>query len=167
MNEPERQDMEIERLLERVHLPEPSPALHDRIATAARQAWDREPTDVPWQIPLRRLALSAAAAVVIVSLANFGSDLLVSSTHLARPFEANSESTRNASDAIGVDDIRLRMATVRLQRPQLDLTALRERMERLHRTLEKTSPNGTERPPAPPGDRSRLLPTGPGLRIHS
>ena len=90
MNEPKPQDMEIERLLRKVHLPEPSSPLHDRVMAAAGQAWDRAQLETPWQIPLRRLVLSAAAAVAAVCLANHLGDV---AGPQARPGSRVAEST--------------------------------------------------------------------------
>jgi len=64
----------IENILNRAHLPAASPQLKQRITAEARNVWDQTSADIPWQIPLRHLVASAAAAVLIIWLANFSSD---------------------------------------------------------------------------------------------
>ena len=138
MNEQESQNAKIERLLKRAHLPEPSSRLHDQIMTAARQAWSRMPADVPWQIPLRRLALSTAATFLIVATAN----------HLG-----NRAATRirpddgAASPAIWVrdanEDAPYRWSIPRFGRHPVNSQVIRERMESLNRMLETVNHNGT------------------------
>lgn len=65
---------QTEEVLKRVRPHELSAELKAKVVAAAREAWHKEPASIPWQIPLRRLATSAAAAVLIVSLANLYGD---------------------------------------------------------------------------------------------
>ncbi len=74
MNEKDMENDKIEHLLRKAHIPEPSPLLKERITTEARKAWNQTSLEMPWQIPIRRLVASAAAAVLIISIANFSSD---------------------------------------------------------------------------------------------
>ena len=147
MNETNAEHERIERLLKKAHLPQPSSQLHDRVATAAGQAWDQEPTDVPWQIPLRRLALSAAAACLVASAANHLSDRV---TSRARSYAAPASSVaqvRDASDdsfGAWVEDLpyRYRLGSIRPYRRLIDSQVVRDRMETLNRMLDAMNHNG-------------------------
>lgn len=60
---------EIERLLQQARPVGLSATARDRITTAAAMAWREGPANIPWQIPVRRLAISAIAAVLVISAA--------------------------------------------------------------------------------------------------
>ena len=62
---------EMEQRLRQARLAGPSAELKTRIVGSARETWSKAPADIPWRIPLRHLAVSAAAAVLIVSCANY------------------------------------------------------------------------------------------------
>jgi hypothetical protein len=66
MNKVDPENNDIERLLRKVRPAEPSAELKARITGAAQEAWKEAPAETPWRIGLRRLALSAAAAILIV-----------------------------------------------------------------------------------------------------
>jgi hypothetical protein len=76
MKEMNRESNEVEQRLKRARLAEPSAELKARIVGAARETWAKAPADIPWRIPLRHLALSTAAAVLIMALANLYGDQL-------------------------------------------------------------------------------------------
>jgi len=61
----------MERLLKKARLAEPSAEFKARITRAAKEAWNEPPVEMPWRIGLRRLAVSAAAAVLMISSANY------------------------------------------------------------------------------------------------
>ena len=77
MKPADKQFDEIEQRLKQARLAEPSAELRARIVGSARETWGKAPADIPWRIPLRHLAISAAAAVVIVSSANYFSMVAV------------------------------------------------------------------------------------------
>jgi len=81
MNERAPENEAIERLLKRARLAEPSADLRSRVVGAMKDAWQEAPPEVPWQIPLRRLGLSAAAAVLLISGANYYSTWSVAHWH--------------------------------------------------------------------------------------
>ncbi len=85
MNDKDRDHREIERLLEMMRLAEPSAALRERAVAAAKDAWNEEPAQAPWWIGLKRLAVSAAAAALIVSCSRYFSDLSVAKWQAGRP----------------------------------------------------------------------------------
>ncbi len=71
MKETDRQFEEIERRLRMVRLAGPSAECKARILAAARKTWKTAPAEIPWRIPLRHLGFSAAAAILIVSSADY------------------------------------------------------------------------------------------------
>jgi len=69
-NEQDRRDTE---LLSRYRISAPSPELRDRVLRAASDAWNTpEPAsaEVPWRVPLFRLAASLVLTLTLVNLAN-------------------------------------------------------------------------------------------------
>ncbi|GAF94642.1 unnamed protein product, partial [marine sediment metagenome] len=75
MNEKDTGNDQLEHLLRKAHIPEPSTLLKERITTEARKAWNQTSLELPWQIPVKRLVASAAAAMFVISIANYFSDL--------------------------------------------------------------------------------------------
>ena len=82
---------EIEQRLKQARLAEPSAELKARIVGSARETWSKAPADIPWRIPLRHLAVSAAAAVLIVSSANYFSTAAVAPWQAGRPVTSRIE----------------------------------------------------------------------------
>ena len=74
MNEKNVENKQLESLLRKAHLPEPSSKLKERITTEAKKIWLQTSPELPWQIPVRRLFVSAAAAVFIIWITNCSSD---------------------------------------------------------------------------------------------
>ena len=67
----------IEHLLKQARPVAPTPQLKDRVTSAAGKRWSRSPSEIPWQVPLRRLAISAAAGVLVVLMADSFSTCIV------------------------------------------------------------------------------------------
>ena len=168
MNETNAAHERIEQLLKQARVPEPSNPLKDRVTVAARQAWEKGPADVPWRIPVRRLALSAAAAALIVSLAN----------HFAnfdRP-GAHPESNSAASVEIPYSEAIPEAAYAPLVKRRVylgrqpagaDASTLRRYVENIEKILDEMEDNGTVERPTPRRGGSRLLPGGPPLGTYS
>jgi len=74
MNDRNAENDGIERLLAKAHPAEPSAELRERVTLLARKAWHESPAIIPWWNGVRWPAASAAAAVLIVSFANYLSD---------------------------------------------------------------------------------------------
>lgn len=168
MNEKDLENDQLEHLLRRAHIPEPSPLLKERITTEARKAWNQTSLEMPWQIPLMRLVASAAAAVFIISIANF------SSNHALKKWRPGDvRATREQlPDLETLPEMPYRPFVRHLvsvnRRPSMpDASVLREYLETMRQVLDEAQQNGTLNQPAPAGGRSRLLPAQPGLGSYS
>ena len=136
--------MDIERLLGHARFAAPSSQLHDRVTTAARQAWNRSPVELPWYVPLRRLALSAAATFLIASGANHFVNRI---TPLKQPYATSAGPVTRVGNANEDSSVTWstntlgRLSSLRLSRP-LDPEAIRRRTETLRRLLDEAGHNG-------------------------
>jgi len=149
---------EIARVLAEARLPEPSVDLRNRVTKAARAAWNEGPANVPWQIPLRRLALSATAAVVVVALANHLGDVPGPRARPNDPVAASVPSPEVEKLAEMVyGPARSRLTTDGRRSSTVDGATLRERIENIRAVLDDLKNDGTQAQPAPGGGRSRLL----------
>lgn len=168
MNEKDLENDNIEHLLRRAHIPVPSPLLKERITTEARKEWNQTSLELPWQIPLRRLVASAAAAVFIISIANF------SSNHALKKWRPGDvRATREQlPDLETLPEMPYSSFVRHLvsvnRRPSItDASALRDYAERVRQALQETQQNGASNEQVPDGGRSRLLPAQPGLGSYS
>jgi hypothetical protein len=157
VSEIDRENNEIERLLRRAKLPEPSAELKERVTSAARKAWDQATPDIPWQVPIRRLAISAAAAVLMISLANYFGDRVLAGGQPPGLAAATAE-TSDLDDWLEVPcNSFVRHLT---NKPSTcSPAALLEHLEKVRQILDESEP--TEAPDIgdPVEHRSRLLPT--------
>ena len=159
MKDDHRENEQIESLLTKAHMTEPSPQLKQRITAEARKVWDQTSADSPWQIPLRRLAVSAAAAVFIVWLANSYSDYT-----LAR-WRSDSPSTARVQPAV-LDTLpempygpfARHLAAVDRRASVIDASALSNYAETVRKLLDETGDSAAPAPAVQPGDSSRLVP---------
>jgi len=162
------EDEQIENILNRAYLPEASPQLKQRITAEARNVWDQTSADIPWQIPLRRLAASAAAAVLIVWLANLSSDYTLARW---RPAGASVVAQRptdfDALPEMPYGPFARRMVLVDRKSPVIDASALSDYAENMRRVLDQTQRSGVSIPPVPPGGSSRLVPGRAGANSYS
>lgn len=158
MNETGRDNNEIERLLRRAKLPEPSAELKERVTSAAKKAWDQAAPDIPWQVPFRRLAISAAAAVLMISLANYCGDHVFASQQSHRLAAATEESP-DLGDWPQMPYSSLVRHPAMTNKPLRNPSAPLEYMEKLREILDESEPPEVPDPGAPAGHRSRLLPT--------
>ncbi|MHC4536314.1 MAG: hypothetical protein ACYS6K_20380 [Planctomycetota bacterium] len=162
MNEKDLENDKIEHLLRRAHIPEPSPLMKERITTEARKAWNQTSPEIPWQIPIKRLVASAAAAVLIISIANFSNDRA-----LERWNPGDIRSTREQpADIELLPDMAYRpfvRHTVSINRkPSINgASALRDYTERVRQVLNEMQQNGASNEQVPEEGRSRLFPVNP------
>jgi hypothetical protein len=156
MNEMGRENNEIERLLQRAKLPEPSPELRERVTGAARKAWGQTATDISWQVPVRRLAISTAAALLMISLADYyGDHMLVA--RQSHGFAATIEEMPEPDDWLQVPS-NLLVRHLSNEPSASTPTALLEYMEKIRRALDESEPTEAPDAVAPVEHRSRLLP---------
>ena len=168
MNETNAEHERIERLLKQARLPEPSAQLRDRVTAAAKQAWDHTPTDVPWQVPLRRLALSAAAAVIVVSLANHLGNVAGPQARPDGPVAASiSDSDIGELAEMVYGPSRSQLGTSRRGPSAANGITLRDKIESIRNILDELDNNGIQAQPTPGGGRSRLLRGQPRVGSYS
>ncbi len=168
MNEINGENERIERILGQVHLPGPSDALKNRVTGSAREAWGQAPTDIPWQVPLRRLALSAAAAVIIVSLANHFSHFGVPETgpgHRTATLEKRPDRETEPEDPL--TPLMNRLIQTGRRSSRTHAPALRRYMENVQKILQETEGRGPQEAPTPTKSGSRLLRSHFDARAYS
>jgi hypothetical protein len=157
VNEMNRENNEIERLLRQAKLPEPSAELKERVTGAARKAWDQASPDIPWQVPIRRLAISAAAAVLMVSLANYSANCVPVGWQ-SHGFAATAEEPPELGDWPEIPHSPLVRHLI--SKPSAcNPGALREYMEKVRQALDESESTEAPHVIAPVERGSRLLPT--------
>lgn len=159
MNGMNEENDRIERLLEKARPAEPSAELRERVLCSARNAWNESATLVPWWNGVRWLAASAAAAVLIVSLANYLSDRALA------PWQSGGALAARVEDSppeefleISYGPLVKRMVAARRSAGR-DVFTLLSYVERMQETLTETERNGTSGTLTPGQNRSRLVPT--------
>jgi hypothetical protein len=149
----------IENILDRAHLLEASPELKHRITAEARNVWNQTSADIPWRIPLRHLVASAAAAVLIIWLANFSSDCALarwrSDCRLAAELQP---AAFDALPEMPYGPFQKRLASVDRRSPVIDASALSDYIENVRKVLHETGESGVSAPAVQPGGSSRLAP---------
>ncbi len=152
-------DNKIENILRKVHIPEPTPLLKERITTEAIKTWNESSGEIPWQIPVRRLAASAAAAVLIISIANFSSNHALKNWH---PEDAQ-VTREQLPDFEILPDMPYRpfvrhLGSLNRRSFKPDTSALHNYAERVRQILKETQQNGGSNGQMLDGGRSRLFP---------
>lgn len=158
MNEPKQEHDKIERLLEASRVAGPSESLKERVTGAARAAWEQAPAEVPWQIPVWRLLVSAAAAAIIIACGNHLGDITLHETPSSGPAAAgvaNPELEELAQTIYG--SARNRLGAGRRRGPESQEATLRDRIESVQQILDEMENNGVYGQPTRSGGRSRLL----------
>jgi len=160
MKEIDKQLNEVEQLLKKVRLVEPSEKLRAQVVGAARETWENAPADIPWRVPLRHLGLSAAAAVLIVSCANYYSVRTVAPWQAGRPV-----ATRMA--AADFEDMPempyspfVRHLIATCGAPTRDASALLDYVQSLRNTFDGAEEDDAADGSGPSEHESRLLPAG-------
>ena len=140
---------------------------------ATRKAWKETPAEVPWQIPFRRLAMSAAAAIVIVSSSNYFSSwsvgrwradrATVARAPLARAPATNSNGTWEEPYGPFMQHlVAVRRSSAR------DPLAVIDSLDRLRRVFEDSQQGTDEGDESDlPGFKSGRVPAGPNYRWHA
>jgi hypothetical protein len=94
---------DVERLLKEASPAKSSAELKRRVLDAAGEAWVACPSPSLWRIAVRRLAVSAAAAVFIVTLANVWSNLAVARSRSLKPVGIGRESDAPLDEQMWAD----------------------------------------------------------------
>ncbi len=162
MNEKDMENDKIENLLRRAHPSGPSPLLKERITTETRKVWNQTSLEIPWQIPIRRLVASAAAAVLIISITNFSNDRALKGWY-PRDIRTTREQTPKHEVLPDMPYRPFVRHTVSINRkPSINnASALRDYTERVRQVLNEMQQNGASNQPVPDGGRSRLFPIQP------
>jgi hypothetical protein len=160
MNEKDFENDKIENLLRKAHPSEPSPLLKERITTEARKAWNQTSLEIPWQIPIRRLVASVAAAVLIISITNFSNDRALKEWY-PRDIRTTREQIPKHEVLPDMPYRHFVRHTVSInRRPSINnASALRDYTERVRQVLNEMQQNGASNEQVPDGGRSRLFPT--------
>jgi hypothetical protein len=158
MSEKNAEKRGIEDLLRKARLSEPPPDVKQRITAVARKAWNQAPLELSWTIPFRRLAVSAAAAVFIIWLANYGSDYMLARWSSGAMRLANQQPTNvETLPEMPYSLFARRLAGLDRRSFVLDASALNKHIELLRRALAELLQSDVAKPPAPAGGRSRVI----------
>lgn len=155
MNSNDAEHAQTERFLSQVCPSEPSAELRNRILLAAQKAWRDASVNIPWQIPIRRLAASAVAAAILVSLANLYCDRAFAHRSIAIPI-AGSVEPCDLDVTIGPAASLIRYAVTATGLDRTDTATPVDYLERVRRALGETEQNEAPEDPAPAERRSRL-----------
>ena len=167
MNENDK-NKQIEDFLRKAHLPEPSPELKERITAEAAKAWNQTSPELPWQIPVRRLIVSAAAAVLIIWLANCSSDYALARWQSGGfPVVHQQILDSDSLPEISYSPLARHLVSAGRKSSMTDASALRNYADTVLRILDEAQQNGMSKPPAPVEGRSRLHKTQPGINSYS
>jgi len=160
MNTTDKQFDELEQRLKQARLAGPSAELKLRTIGAAKETWKKAPADIPWRIPLRHLAISAAAAVLIVSSANYFSAAAVAPWQASRPAAVRMEAA-NFEDMPEMPYspfVRHLIATSGA--PAHDASVLLDYFQSVRKTLDGAEQDDAADGSGPSEQESRLLPAG-------
>jgi hypothetical protein len=137
----------IENLLRTVHLTEPSPQLKERITAEAKKLWNQSSAEVAWWIPFRRLAVSAAAAVLIIWLANCSSDLALGRWRSANVLAAIEQPADiDALPELPYGPFARRLVSINRRSLGIDTSSLSDHVEKVRQILDEARQNGASSP---------------------
>jgi predicted YcjX-like family ATPase len=168
MNDKDTQNEQLERFMRKAHVHKPSPGLKTRITAEAKKAWNQTSPELSWQIPVRRLLVSAAAAVFVIWLANCSSDYALARWQPGGLLVAHQKpSDLNALPEISYSPLARHLVSASRKSSVTDASALRNYAETVLRILDEAQQNGISKPSAPAEGSSSLLPTQPGFNSYS
>jgi hypothetical protein len=168
MNDKNAENIQIEKLLRKAHLPEPSTELKKRITSEAKKTWIHTSSDLPWQTPVRRLIVSAAAAVIIIWLTNSFLDYSPAQWRSGRPQITNQQpSDADTLQELLYSPLARHLVSNDRKLSINDASALLNYTEAVRSILSESQQNGNSKPSAPVEDRSSLLPKQSGYNSYS
>jgi hypothetical protein len=168
MNGKNGENERLEDLLRKAHLPEPSPQLRQRATDAAKRAWNQTEAELPWLVPFRRFAASAAAAIIIIWLANYSSDRALAKWQ-SEKFPALTEQSpdlESLPEATYGPFVR-RLVSANRRPATMDASALSDHIEALQNILDEAQQTNTAAPSAPPDGTSHLISNPPNSSSYS
>ena len=168
MNDNDTQNKQLESILKKAHIPEPSPELKKRITAEAAKVWNQIPPEISWRIPVRRLFISAAAAVFVIWLTNYSSDYALVRWQ-PRKLQVDYQQTLNldALTEIPYSPIARRMVSTGRSSSITNASALRSYAETMLNILNEAQQSKSPKPSAPAEGRSLLFPKRPGFNSYS
>ncbi|MHC4167204.1 MAG: hypothetical protein ACYSWQ_09635 [Planctomycetota bacterium] len=150
---------QLEDLLRRAHLPAASAELKQRVTAEARRTLKQTSGEVSWRIPIRRLTAAAAAAALIVGLADYFSDRAVDRWRSGESFAVELlPGEFETLPEIAYGPFARHLATVSRKASEISASALRDHIETVHRAVDESQQDRTPVSPAPAGGSSRLVP---------
>ena len=159
---------QLEDLLRKAHLPEPSLELKERITTEAKKTWIQSPSELPWQVPVRRLLVSAAAAVFIIWLANSSSDYFMVQWQLSETKIANQQgSNLDVLTEIPYSPLARHLVSTGRRFSITEASAFRNYAEKMLLILDESQQNRASKPAAPTEGRSILHRKQSGINSYS
>ena len=162
----DRQFDEMEQRLKQARLTKPSDELKAHIVGSARETWGQAPADIPWRIPLRHLGLSAAAAVLIVSCANYFSTRAVAPWQAGRPGTVRMEATYSEDTPEMPYSPFVRYLIATSGAPAHDSSALLNYLQGARKALEGTEQDEAASGSGPAEKESQLLPAGSKINAY-
>ena len=160
MKETDKQFDEVERQLQKARPAEPTDELKTRILGAARQTWKNEPAEVPWRIPLRHLGLSAVAALLIVSCANYFSEQAVAPWQAGRPAPTRMVAAAGEDEAEGLSSPFVRHVLATCGTSARSTSALLDYLQSVPETMHGAEPDEAAEGSGPGEPESREGKTG-------
>lgn len=168
MNEKDAQNEHIESILRKAYVPRLSPELKERITAAAKKAWNQAPEELPWLIPFRRLVASAAAAIIIIWLANYSSERALAQWQSEKvPSTSEQFPGLESLPEIPYGPFVRQLATVNRQPSMIDASALNDHIEVLRHILDEAQQSNITKPSELPGSRSHLISNPPSAISYS
>jgi len=152
----ESQNGKLEKLLRKARLPESSPEVKDRITAEAIRVWNHTSVEQSWRIPFLRLAASAAAAVLVVCLANFTGDHSVARWKTSGPSVMRQQVPE--LEILPEMPYVKHLTAISRVLPATNGSGLRRYVETVRKLLDEVQQNDVSKPTAPIGGGSRLYP---------
>jgi len=160
MNDKDTQNEQIERFMRKAHLYKPSPELKERITAEAAKAWNQTSPELSWQIPIRRLFVSAAAAVFVIWLTNYSSDYAMALWRTGGPKIAHKQPLDlDELPELSYSPLARHLVSASLKPSINEVSVLRSYAETMLLILDEAQQNGASKPAAPVEGRSHLFPT--------